>query len=284
MKKTLIMMALAAIIFGACNSKKANDNPFFSDYDTPFKVPPFDKIDTTHFMPAFEEGMKQQNEEIDKIVNNSEAPTFDNTILPFDKSGYLLSKAAYVFFNLTESTTNERLQAIEREISPRFSKHNDEIYMNAKLFERIKAVYEKRKEMNLDEQQIRAVEKHYRDFERLGANLPKDKQEELKKINEELSTLTTKFGENLLAENKNFQMAIDKKEDLDGLPQSSIDAAAEAAKAKNMEGKWLFTIDKPSMLPFLTYAKNRDLREKLYRGYFMKGDNGNANDNNEVIA
>ncbi len=286
MKKIIIMlMACATVSFFACNKgKKNSDNPFFSDYTTPFKVPPFDKIDTTHFMPAFVEGMKQQNEEIAKIVNNTEAPTFDNTILPFDKSGLLLTKVSNVFFNLTESTTNEQIQAIERKIMPMYSKHSDEIFMNAKLFERIKTVYEKRNEMKLDEQQIRAVEKYFRDFERLGANLPKDKQEELKKINEELSLLSTKFGENLLAENKNFKMVVDKKEDLDGLPQGSLDAAAEAAKAQNLDGKWVFTIDKPSMLPFLTYAKNRDLREKLYRGYFMKGDNGNTNDNNEVIA
>jgi len=286
MKKIIFMlMALATMVFFSCkNDKKTSDNPFFSDYDTPFKVPPFDKIDTTHFMPAFIEGMKQQNEEIDKIINNSDSPTFDNTVLPFDKSGLTLTKVSYVFFNLTESTTNEQIQAIERKVSPMLSNHNDEIFMNAKLFERIKAVYEKRNDMKLDDQQIRVVEKYYRDFERLGANLPKDKQDSLKKINEELSTLTTKFGENLLAENKNFQMVVDKKEDLDGLPQSSIDAAAETAKAKKLEGKWVFTIDKPSLIPFLQYAKNRDLREKLYRVYFMKGDNGNANDNNDVIA
>jgi len=210
MKKIIIMlMACATVSFFACNKgKKNSDNPFFSDYTTPFKVPPFDKIDTTHFMPAFIEGMKQQNDEITKIVNNTEAPTFDNTILPFDKSGLLLTKVSNVFFNLTESTTNEQIQAIERKIMPMYSKHSDEIFMNAKLFERIKTVYENRNEMKLDDQQIRVVEKYFRDFERLGANLPKDKQEELKKINEELSLLSTKFGENLLAENKNFKMVI----------------------------------------------------------------------------
>ncbi len=285
--KSFIIMAAVILLFAACkNNKKSNtgDNPFLSEYTTPFQVPPFDKIDTSHYMPAFLEGMKQQNAEIDAIINNSAEPTFDNTILAYDKSGKLLTKVSDVFFNLTGTNTNDKMQAIELELSPLLSKHNDEIGMNEKLFIRIKTIYDKRNEMNLDAQQIRVIEKYYRDFERKGANLPKDKQEELKKLNAELSMLELKFGQNLLAENKAFKLVIDKKEDLAGLPQGSIDAAATTAKEAKMEGKWVFTLDKPSWIPFLQYASNRDLREKIYRAWFMRGNNGNKNDNNEIVA
>ncbi len=287
MRKTIFMLlAFSAVMFVACNQSKKNNNgnPFFSEYKTPFQVPPFDKIDTTHYFPAFQEAMKQHDAEIQKIIDSKDEPTFENTILAYDKAGLMLTNVSNVFFNLTEANTNDALQAISRKLSPLLSKHNDDISMNEKLFAKIKAVYDKRASMKLDDQQIRVVEKYYRDFTRLGANLPKDKQDSLKKINADLSLLSIQFGENILAENKNFQMVVSDKKDLDGLSQESIDGAAQAAKDKKMDGKWLFTIDKPCMLPFLTYAKNRALREKLYRGYFMKGDNGGKNDNNEIIA
>ena len=287
-KKTVILMAITLIFLGACknsNKQKETDNPFFLVYNTPFEVPPFDKIDTSHYMPAFMEGMKRHNAEIDSIINNAAEPNFENTILAYDKSGKFLANVSNVFFNLTESSSNERMQAIASEINPLLSVHSDEIIMNEKLFKKIKTVFDKRNEMNLDAQQMRVVEKYFRDFERMGANLPKEKQEELKKINSELSTLGLDFGKNLLAEtNKNFQLIIDKKENLEGLPQGAIDGASTAAKEKKLDGKWLFTLDKPSLIPFLQYAKNRELREKLYRGYFMKGNNGNKFDNKEIVA
>ena len=261
------------------------DNPFFTEYTTPFQVPPFDKIDTSHYMPAFIEGMKQHNDEIASIVNNQDAPTFENTILAFDKSGELLTKVSKVFFNVMQANTNDNLQLIAQKISPMLSQHNDEISMNPKLFERIKAVYEKRNESGLDAQQIRVTEKYYRDFERQGANLSAGQQEQLKKINGQLASLGLKFGDNLLAEtNKNFKLVIDNQADLDGLPEGVISAAAETAKASGMDGKWVFTLAKPSMIPFLQYAKNRALREKIYRGYFMRGNNNNDNDNKKVLS
>lgn len=288
MKKAMIISCSIIVLLASCKSNKkenTSNNPFLTAYTTPFEVPPFDKIDTSHYIPAFTEGMKQHNAEIDSIVNNPEAPTFENTILKFDKSGKLLTKVSNVFFNLTEAVSNDRMQEIAREIQPQLSKHYDEISMNEKLFERIKAVYDKRKESGLDPQQIRVTEKHYNDFIRRGAGLPKDKQEELKKINSELSTLGLKFGENVLAEtNKNFKLVVDKKEDLAGLPESVIEAAAASAKEKGLDGKWVFTLDKPSLIPFMQYADNRDLREKLYRAYFMRGDNGDNFDNKEIIA
>jgi peptidyl-dipeptidase Dcp len=281
---TFVCFGLAMLLLSDCKKETMPGNPFLTTYQTPFEVPPFDKIDTTHYMPAFLEGMKQENEGIDKLVNNSEAPSFENTILAFDRSGQLLTRVSKVFYNLNEANTNEQMQAIARQIDPLMSKHRDDIYLNEKLFQRIKAVYEKRNELKLDSQQIRVTEKYYRDFERMGANLPVDKQEQLRKINAELSMLSLTFGENLLAEtNKNFKLIIEDSADLQGLPSGVINGAAESATSAGAKG-WVFTLAKPSMIPFLQYAKNRDLREKIYRGYFMRGNNGNANDNNKVVA
>ena len=280
-----MLMALATLFLASCKNQKKVENPFFTEYDTPFRVPPFDKIDTSHYLPAFIEGMKQQKTEINEIVINHQAPDFNNTILAYDKSGKVLTRVSKVFYNLEESNTNARIQSIAKELSPLISKHYDDISLNADLFKRIKSVYDKRFEMKLDSQQVRVVEKYYRDFVRQGADLPKDKQERLRKVNEELSLLSLTFSENLLAEtNKNFRLVLDDKKDLDGLPQEVIDGAAEAAKDAGMQGKWVFTLAKPSCIPFLQYSSRRDLREKLYRGYFMRGDNGNKSDNNEVVA
>jgi peptidyl-dipeptidase Dcp len=286
MKKIIFLLTIMSIVsFSACKQAKEVKNPFFTEYQTPFKVPPFDKIDSTDYMPAYVEGMKQHMAEIEKIINNPKEPGFENTILAFDKSGKLLTKVSKVFNQMNEANTTPQMQDIARKLSPMLSKHRDDIALNDKLFRRIKAVYEKRKQMKLDDQQVRVVEKYYRDFVRMGADLPKDKQDTLRKLNEQLSLLTLKFGDNLLAEtNKNFKLVIGDKKDLKGLPQGVIDGAAEAAKAAGMEGKWVFTLAKPSMIPFLQYSKNRDLREKIYRGYFMRGNNGNKNDNKEIVA
>jgi len=284
MKKLIYLLMLTIPAFISCNQEKKGDNPFFSEYNTPFEAPPFDKIDTSDYMPAFMEGMKQQNAEIAAITDNKEAPTFDNTILAFDKSGKLLNNVSLVFFNVNEANTNEKMQEIAQKVTPLLSRHSDDISMNAKLFERIKAIYDKRDNSGLDAQQKRVVEKYYHDFERDGANLSKDKQDQLRKINEELSLLSVKFGENMLAEtNKNFQLVIDNKADLAGLPDGVISAAAEAATEAGKNGKWVFTLAKPSLIPFLQYAKNRDLREKIYTGYFMRGDNNNTNDNKKLV-
>lgn len=286
MKKLSVLSILGVLVLlAACKKNQTSDNPLLAEYNTPFEVPPFDKIDTTHFMPAFLEGMKQHMAEIDAIVKNTEEPNFDNTILAFDKSGWLLNKVSKVFNNLTEADVNDQLQKISRDLSPLLSKHSDDIGMNPDLFKKIKFVYEKRNEMKLDPQQIRVVEKYYRDFVRKGADLPKEQQDVLRKINEELSMLSIQFGENLLTEtNKNFKLVIDNKEDLAGLPEGVVEAAAIAAREQGLEGKWVFGLSKPSLIPFLQYSSKRELREKLYRGYFMRGNNDNANDNKEIIA
>ena len=280
-----MLTLIAVLTISACAPGTQKDNPFLSEFSTPFQVPPFDKIDTTHFLPAFIEGIKQHDAEIKAITDNKQDPTFENTILPFDKSGKMLRRVSKVFFNMQEANTNDQIQNIAKKVSPLLSKHNDDISMNAGLFERIKSIYAKRNETKLDAQQIRVVEKYYRDFERQGANLSKEQQDQLRKVNEELSMLSLKFGDNLLVEtNDNFKLVVENKADLDGLPDNSVSAAAEAAAKDSLKGKWVFTLAKPSMIPFLQYAKNRTLREKIYRGYFMRGNNNNANDNKLILA
>lgn len=289
MRKLLIIIFVAGIILSSCKKQtKENtlnmDNPFFTEWTTPFGVPPFELIKIEHYVPVITEGIKQQQAEINAIVNNAEAPNFENTILAYDKSGDLLSKVNGVFGPLNSANTSDEMQAVAREITPMMTAHRDNISMNPKLFERIKAVYEKRNEMGLDEQQVRVVEKYYEDFERNGANLTPENQEKLKAINTELSNISLRFGENLLAEtNKNFKLVVENEADLAGLSADVIARAAMDAQKTGDSGKWVFTLAKPSMLPFLTYAQNRDLREKLYRGYFMRGDNDNKFDNKEII-
>ncbi len=258
-------------------------NPFFSEYKTPFQVPPFNEIKLEHYKPAIEAGIAEQLAEIKAITDNKEEPNFENTILAYDLSGELLGKTR-IFSNLNSANTNDQMQALAREITPMLSAHRDNIMLNMDLFNRVKAVYEKRNALNLNHDQMRLVEKYYKDFQRGGADLPEEKQAQLRKINEQMSMLSLKFGENVLAEsNKNFEMVVDKKEDLKGLPEDVVVAAAELAKKEGQEGKWIFTIKKPSMLPFLQYAENRSLREKLYKGYLNQGNNDNAYDNKQII-
>ena len=283
MKYLFVVFIMAITMMTGCQ-RAETDNPFFKAYDTPFEVPPFERIKVAHYKPAIEQGIAEQKAEIDAIVKNAEPATFDNTILAFDKSGQLLNRVTLVYENMRSANTSDSLQAAAREITPLLTAHYDDIMMNKDLFERIKAVYDQRLNQGLDSSQIRVVEKYYSDFVRNGANLSEKDQARLREINHELSMLTLRFGENELAEtNKNFELVIEDESDLAGLPQTVKDAALEAAKKAGYENKWLFTLQKPSLLPFLTYADNRSLREKLYRGYFMRGDNNNEFDNKDII-
>ena len=288
-KKLINMIALSVIVLASCTSKPEQKpeaekpNPFLSEYTTPFQVPPFDQIKNEHYLPAFEAGIAEQQAEIDAIVNNAETPTFENTILPYDKSGQTLNRVSNVFFNLNECLTNDKMVAIAEQVLPMLSKHSDAIMMNPKLFERIDHVYQHRNEMGLDDQQIRVVEKYHQDFMRHGAGLNAEQQAELSQINEQLSTLSLQFGNNLLKENAGYKLVIENEADLAGLPQTSIDAAAEQAKADGMEGKWVFTLSKPSLIPFLQFADNRDLREQMYKAYYNRGDNNNEYDNKKLV-
>ncbi len=288
MKKIALLMLVMPFVFTSFHPAElkvpAAENPLMKPFTTPFQVPPFGEILLEHYLPAIDAGIKANLAEIDAIVNNPAAPDFNNTILAYDTAGDQLSVATRIFSNLNGANTNPAMQKLAREITPKMTRHRDNISLNPKLFQRVKAVYEKRNEMGLDAQQIRVTEKYYKDFERNGANLSSENQTRLRQINEELSKTVLQFGENLLAEtNKNFKMVVDKKEDLAGLPEDVIDAAAIEAKKDSLPGKWEFTLAKPSMLPFLTYANNRQLREKLYRGYFMRGDYDNKFDNKELI-
>ncbi|HPW79122.1 MAG: Peptidyl-dipeptidase dcp [Bacteroidetes bacterium ADurb.Bin037] len=282
MKKTILLLLLGFLV--ACSSDPMKTNPLLRKYDTPFGTPPFDKIKTEHFMPAIREAMAQHKAEIEALVNNQEEPTFENTIVAYDKAGELLGQVRAAFSTLNSSDTNEELQALAREITPELTRHRNEIQLNPVLFERISRLYEKRDELQLNPQQKRTLEKYYDDFVRNGAALSDEDKETLKDINTQLSDLSLQFAQNLLAETNSFKMVVDNVEDLAGLPESNIRAAASLATSMGMEGKYVFTPNKPSWIPFLQYVHNRELREKLYRGYFMRGDNDNENDNKEIIG
>lgn len=287
--KKLVFIYLLVMLMSACNEKPkengdmASENPFFTEYQTPFQVPPFDQIKNEHFKPAFLKGMKDQMAEIEAIINNTEAPDFENTIAALDYSGELLTKVSDVFFNFTSSITSDSLQAIAKDLSPLLSKHRDDISMNPDLFKRVKTVYDKKDELNLNTEQMRLLEKTYKGFVRGGALLEGDAQEQFRKINKQLSLLSLQFGENVLAEVNNWKLYLESQEDLAGLPQSLIDAYASAAKANDQEGKYLITLDKPSFIPFLQYSERRDLREKVLKAYNHIGDNNNENDNKAIV-
>lgn len=278
------MISLAIVMQSMISMAQNTENPFFSEYTTPFGVPPFDKIDTSHYVPAFLRGISEQQSEIDAITKNKAVPDFANTIDALDRSGALLTKVGSVFYSLNSANTNPVMQEIARKVSPLTTEHGDNLMLNEKLFLRIKVVYEKRNNSGLDEQQIRVTEKYYDDFVRNGANLGKADKDVLRQINQELSELQLQFGENLLAEtNTNFELIIDNKADLKGLSDDMITAAATAATQRKLEGKWVFTLQKPSMIPFLQYAENRALREKLYKGYYMRCNHNDDFDNKKII-
>ncbi len=274
---------LAGVLFmGLTAQAQEKSNPFFQEWDTPYGVAPFDQIEDEHYMPAFREGMKQHLAEIEAIASNPEQPTFDNTIAAMERAGKLLNRVAGVFFNIVSANTNDARQAIAREISPLLSQHNDTIFLNPRLFQRIKTLYEQRNTPGLTGEQKRLLEDRYKQFVRGGANLSEADKDKLRTINERLSSLQVAFSENVLKEDNNFKLLLDEK-DLTGLPESVKKAAAEAAKARGYEGKWLFTLHKPSLIPFIQYSDRRDLREKLYTGYIMRGDNNNAFDNKKIF-
>jgi peptidyl-dipeptidase Dcp len=279
------MAMFAGIALTSCNKGGMDSqNPFMSEYKTPYGVPPFDKITNADYLPAFKAGIKQQQEEIAAIVKTPEAPTFDNTILAMENSGEILDKVSNVFFNITESNSTDEIQAIADSVSPLLSKNNDDIYLNADLYKRVKAIYDNKDSLNLTEEQKMLVDKINRNFVRGGANLAADKQERFRQVNKELSLQELQFGKNLLKENASYKMVIDNKADLVGLPESVIMSAAEQAKADSMSGKWVFTLDKPSMIPFLQYSQKRDLREKIYMAYATRCNHQNEYNNNPVIT
>lgn len=286
--KKLTLILMTAVMITACNSgqEKATvaDNPFFTEYNTPFGVPPFDQIKNEHFVPAIEKGIEEQNAEIAAIIDNQEAPDFDNTIAAMDASGELLRKVTGVFYNFNSSNTSEELQAIAKEVAPKMSAHYDNISLNPGLFKRVQEVYENRNSLNLTGEQAMLLEDTYKNFVRGGAALDSADQVRFREINQQLSLLTLQFGENVLAETNAFKLVIDNEADLEGLPQGLIDQGAETAKAAGMEGKWVYTLHNPSIMPFLQYSAKRELREKIYNAYINRGNNNNDKDNKNLIA
>ncbi len=258
-------------------------NPFFSGFDTPFNVPPFEKIMAKHYMPAFEKGMQEGREAIKSIVINNEVPTYENTIEALDRCNELLFKVKNVFDGQIESNASDSLQAIDMEISPKYSEYQDEIKLNPELFKRIKHVYDNRESSILTPEQSYILENLYKEFVRLGANLNKKDQDTLKKINQRLSVLTVMYDQNVLAETNNYKLFVGEN-DLKGLPESLIASAAEVAKGAGQEGKWAFTTQRPSIFPFIQYSPDRELRREIFNAYTNRGNNGNENDNNEILA
>jgi peptidyl-dipeptidase Dcp len=293
-KKKLVYLVLALVlILGSfsCAKKQepkpvaaAETNPFFTEWTAPFGTPPFPEIKEAHYRPAFDEGMARQKKEAEAIAASAEAPSFANTIEALERTGDLLTKVNNVFYALTDNNTNEELQKIEAEIAPILAKHEDDISLNERLFRRIETVWRGKDKQALSPEQARLLEKTYKDFVRNGAALDETKKAELRKINEELAVLTVKFGENVLKEDNGFMLVLEKPEELAGLPQDVVTAAAEAAKKKNLDGKWVFTLHKPSCIPFFQYSARRDLRERLFKAFISRGDNGNEFDNKAVLS
>ena len=281
-KKSILILAASCMMY-SCTTQ-TETNPFLTEFQTPYGVPPFDQIKLEHYEPAFMKGIDEQKANIQAITSNAEAPTFDNVIVAFDNSSPILDRVGGVFYNLTEAETTDKLTALSMKLAPVMSEHNDNILLNEALFAKIKDVYQQKDSLQLTTEQRRLLEKTYKSFVRSGANLPADKQARLREINKQLSTLGIRFDKNILNENNEFKLFVDKEEDLTGLPEWFRQSAAAEAKAAGQEGKWLFTLHNSSRLPFLQYSANRPLREKVYKAYIQRGNNNDKNDNKKIIT
>ena len=282
MKKVLLSLLSAGVLASSC-ANQAAENPLLVEWDTPYGIPPFEQVQPEHYLPAFKAAMAAELAEVDAIVNNTEEPTFENTIEAYANTGELLSNVSAVFSSANGVKSSPELQAIAKELSPLQSAHYSSISLNEKLFQRIKAVYEKRNEMGLNPQQLRAVEEIYKGFERGGANLPAEKKEELKQISAEISALQLQFSQNALLETAAYTLVVENEADLAGLTADQIAEAAARAKKAGQEGKWFFGLDNPSVMPFLANAENRELRKQILTAYLNRCNNNNENDNKEVI-
>lgn len=284
MRKTVMSLLAAGMLFTACNKQDNADNPLLQKWDTPFETAPFEKIKPEHYLPAFKAAIEQHDKEIQEIVSNKEAATFDNTIAALEFSGQLLSRIQGVYFNMLAANTSTELQKAQEEIGPLLAHHSDNVSMNAELFKRVKAVWDGKDKQNYTDEQKAVLEKVYKNFVRNGALLDANKQKELREVNAELTKVEAKFDANLLAETKAYKLVVGKKEDLAGLPQGEIDKAAALAKSTGMEGKWVFTLDNPSFIPFVTYAANRELRKHIFEARINRCNKGGATDNNALVA
>ena len=278
-KSLLILLTIGNLLTIEAQEKKQTMNPFFQPYDTPFNVPPFDKIKNEHFKPAILEGIKKHEAEIDLIANNTDTPTFDNTILAMENAGEMLSEVNRVFGNYNSANTSDELQAIAKETAPILSAHGDNIALNEKLFTRVKTIWDKKESLNLNLEQAKLLENRYKYFVRSGANLSETDKDKLRKINAALSLTSLKYGQNILAETNKYELVISDKKDLSGLPNNLIEAAAADAKAKGKEGKWVFTLANSSVMPFLQYSSNRKLRKEIWNAYQTRANHDDDLDN-----
>ena len=259
------------------------DNPLLKPFDNTFNVAPFDEIRAEHYVPAIEVALDQARKEIDEIKQNTDEPSFENTIEALEHSGALLDSITPVLFNLNSAETNDALQQVTQEVSPQITAFSNEVNQDAAVFEKVKNIYERRHDLDLDKEQARLLEKVYKDFVRSGANLRPDEKEELKELSVKLASLSLKFGEHVLAETNSFTMKVTDKDRLTGLPGDLLDRAADLAKSQGEEGAWHFTLQAPSFVPFMEYADDRQLREELYRAYMKKGFQDNDHNNEEII-
>ncbi|MCX6284410.1 MAG: M3 family metallopeptidase [Bacteroidetes bacterium] len=294
MKKILLISMLMFMVIATSSAQTTtmlsdaslnqSDNPFFNEWKTPFGVPPFDIIRNEHFIPAFMAGIEQHNKEIEVIIANPATPDFDNTMEALDASGKFLEKVSSVFFGLNGANTNQQMQEIAKKLSSILSKHNDDINLNSRLFDRVKIIYNTREQVKYDPDQLRLIEETYKNFVRGGAGLDSTGKIKLRELNKEISMLQLTFGQNLLAENNSYKLIIDNKGDLSGLPEDVITTAAQAANADTAtKGKWVFTLQNPSIMPFLQFSDKRELREKIFTAYTNRCNNNNPRDNKQII-
>ena len=282
MNKYLVMAALALTLAGsACSA--ASENPFLAkEYNTPYEIPPFEKITIDHYREAFLKGMEEQKKEIRAIVVQRSVPDFENTIVALDRSGSLLDKVDYVFGPLSSSNSTEETRALEKELSPLLSAHYDDIFLNELLFAKVKSVYDNQAKFNLNKEQKKLLENIYKQFVRAGAELSPEQKEELRKLNTEIAMLQLTFTQNLMHETNHKYVTVDKIEDLKGLPESNIAAAAKMAEENGAPGKWMFNMQRPSCNPVLQYCENRDLRRRVYETYYNRGNQNDEYDNKEI--
>lgn len=280
MKRQLLVAALAVAL--SSNMMAQVSNPLLNEFDTPFQIAPFEKITIDNYREAILKGLDEDKKEIEAIIKNPAAPNFENTIAALDQSGKLLDKAESTFSPISSSNSTEATRALQKELSPLFSAHSDDIYLNPKLFTKVKQVYDNQKKFNLNKEQKRVLEKIYKRFVRSGANLSDDKKEQLRKLNTEISMLQLNFSQNLMKETNNTYVTVDKLSDLEGLSEDDIEAAAKMAETQGQKGKWMFNMQRPSCNPVLEYAKNRELRKKVYEAYCNRGNKDNQFDNKEI--
>lgn len=264
---------------------ETTDNPLLGEWDTAFGVPPFDLIKDEHYMPALQAGMAQQKEEIGTVANATDTPSFENTIEALERSGKTLAQVTRIFFAINSAHSNDTIREVAREIAPQLSAHNDDIALSRPLFERVKAVYDQRESLNLSAEQVRLLEETHKNFVRAGANLDEPSQARLREVNSELAALSQDFQNNLLKETNDFELLVTDSADLGELPESLVAAAAAEAERRGHDCEcWVFTLQRPSINPFLEYSPNRELRKKIFLGYAMRGDNDNESDNKEILA